>query len=142
MSSPALVLDTDVILAGLVGFAASRVRRSMLSGQSGKLRAVAKAVQGPPEGGSPVGRAISDDLRRLQSQVQRRVNAEPIIAALLPAIAALAEVGRLVSITATRDGRSVRMSVLDGKEWIEFYAEDEDAAAAIGEGVAAAFTSR
>jgi len=30
------------------------------------------------------------------------------------------------------------MSVLDGKEWIEFFAEDEDAAAAIGEGVVAA----
>lgn len=113
-----------------------------MSGQSSKLRAVAKAADVGHATGSTVGRAISDDLRRLQTQVSRRLDAEPIVAALLPAISALATLGRLVSITATRDGRSVRMSVLDGKDWIEFYAEDEDAASAIGEGVVAALSSR
>lgn len=108
---------------------------------SAKLRSVARTASGNAVGGSAVGREISDDLRRLQAQVRRQLDAEPIIAALLPAIAALAVVGRLVSITATRDGRSVRMSVLDGKEWIEFYLEDEDAAASVGEGIAAAFAS-
>lgn len=64
-----------------------------------------------------------------------------ILGALVPAAAALAGRGLLVSFTVTRDARSVRLSALIDREWVEWYATEPDEAEDLSAGIIAALNS-
>lgn len=110
-----------------------------MSGNAAKLRGVANRRDEPGAAAGTVGRAVSDDLRRLQSQRRGSLDLDGILAGVAPGVCSLLAAGHLVSLSATRDGRAVRVSVLDGKEWIEFFTEDPDHADELGAAVAAVF---
>jgi hypothetical protein len=82
-----------------------------------------------------VGDAITSHLRALQAQRGQELSVESVVLGLVPAIAALAERDLLVSISTTRDGRSVRLSALVNKEWIEWFSDDHDAAGELAAGI-------
>lgn len=92
-----------------------------------KLRRANGAVSAAPSQ-SAVGTAITDHLRRLQAERQAGLSVDEVVRALEPAVVALAGRGLLVSISLTRDQRSVRLSALIDGEWIEWFAQEPDEA--------------
>ena len=78
---------------------------------------------------SVVGDSIADHLRALQAQRGSALEVDQVVAGLVDAIVALAERGLLVSVSVTRDQRSVRLSTLIGKEWMEWFTSDPEHAA-------------
>lgn len=85
-----------------------------------------------------MGTEITDHLRRLQAERARGLEVDEVTAALVPAIAALAGRGLLVSVSLTRDQRSVRLSALIDKEWVEWYAQEPDEAEDLAHAIAEA----
>lgn len=108
-----------------------------MSGNAAKLRSVARGKDEPGSAAGTVGRAISDDLRRLQSQRRSALDLDGIVSGLARSLPQLLAAGHLVSLSATRDGRAVRLSVLDGKEWIEFFSSDPDHAEELSDAITA-----
>lgn len=111
----------------------------IVSSNRAKLAQVKRAAAGVAGGASQASRDIGAELRRLQSQRQHPLDHVAILESLVHGVCALLRQDLLVSLAATRDSRAVRMSVLVDGTWHEFFAEDPDAAAEIGEGLAAAF---
>lgn len=87
---------------------------------------------GPAAPPPTVGGEITSHLRALQAQRNQQIDLEAIVGALVPAIAALAGRGLLVSVSRTRDARSLRLSALIEKEWVEWYFDDHEDAGDIG----------
>jgi hypothetical protein len=110
-----------------------------MSGNVRKLRDAANSSEARATAGSDTSRAISADLRRLQAGREPALDLAGIIAGLVGGLSALLADDRFVSLSRTRDGRAVRLSVKDGGEWIEFYSADPDHAEELGEGLSAAF---
>ncbi len=104
-----------------------------MSGQGNRIRAVARDDGGRSGAGNTTSALITAELRALQRQSRAVLALDEIIAAMAPCVSGLLAAGMLVSFSRARDGRSLRMSVLDGKEWIEFFLEDPDDAAQQGQ---------
>lgn len=94
----------------------------------GAVGAARGASAAPPT----VGGEITSHLRALQAQRRDALGVESIVGALVPAISALAGRGMLVSVSVTRDARSVRLSALIEKEWVEWFFDDHEDAGEIG----------
>lgn len=92
-----------------------------------KLRAIGTDARSTTSS-SVVGDEITRHLRQLQAERRAVLEVDAVIAALVPAIATLAEQRMLVSVAITPDGRSVRLSTLIGKEWIPWYVPDAETA--------------
>lgn len=103
---------------------------------AGRVRS-ARAVSPASPTRSIVGEEITRHLRELQGQSRPALDVDAIVGALVPAISALAGRGLLVSVSVTRDQRSLRLSTLIDKEWIEWFFDDHEDAGDLGAGIAA-----
>lgn len=141
MPTSSLFLDgSGMLLATAMAWAWRRSWKAVhVSGNAAKLRRVAARSESGAGGAATVGEAISADLRRLQESGRQSLDILGIVEALVPCVSLLLGQDLFVSLSRTRDGRSLRLSVKLGAEWVEFYSADPDAAAELGEGVVAAF---
>jgi hypothetical protein len=112
-------------------------RPDVASKACASLRKIGK-VGGDTPARSAVGDEITRHLRALQAERREALAVDEVVSALVPAIAALAERGLLVSVSVTRDARSVRLSALIDREWVEWYADEREAAEDLSHGIVGA----
>lgn len=112
----------------------------MAKAQGGALRGTTREAR-PVPAKSAVGESITAHLRNLQQAGRNELHVEGTLLGYTAAATALLERGMLVSFSVTRDGRALRMSTLVDKEWIEWFATDDDSAGELGAAVIAVLGS-
>ena len=131
-------LDAAGILTlASVAWAAREYRRNRVSSNHAKLSKLAKGARDPVAAGDGRLGEIGAELLRLQRASGAALDLSGIVEALAPCLSSLLGADLFCSLSRTRDGRAVRLSVKVGSEWAEFYAADPDGASDLGEGLGA-----